>query len=116
MKFRTTQKAIRNGFNKVICVPYCALYNLVEYDDPVAYTVRNVGFGADIYDMGDGVAIATGYAPFGNVKPDYDTMRDYNERAGTITHDYKLSWDERRERIRTLQKDFITNVAGKKWD
>lgn len=64
MKFKTTQKAIRANYNKIICVPYCGLQTLLNYENPVAYTIRHEGWAADIYDMGGGVAIVTGYAPF----------------------------------------------------
>ena len=66
MKFKTTQKEIKANYNTIICVPYCGLQNLLNYESPVAYTVRREGWAADIYDMGGGVAIVTGYAPFGN--------------------------------------------------
>ena len=56
MKFKTTQKEIRANYNKIICVPYCGLQNLLNYEIPVAYTVRREGWAADIYDMGGGVA------------------------------------------------------------
>ena len=61
MKFKTTQKEIRANYNEIICVPYCGLQNLLNYESPVAYTARREGWGADIYDMGGGVAIVTGY-------------------------------------------------------
>ena len=61
MKFKTTQKEIRANYNKIICVPYCGLQTLLNYESPVAYTVRREGWAADIYDMSGGVAIVTGY-------------------------------------------------------
>lgn len=81
MKFKTTQKAIRVNYNKIICVPYCELQNLLNYESPVAYTVRRDGWAADIYDMGGGVAIATGYAPFGNIRPIYEQVKAVEEQA-----------------------------------
>ena len=52
MKFKTTQKAIKANYNTIICVPYCGLQNLLNYESPVAYTERREGWAADIYDMG----------------------------------------------------------------
>lgn len=40
MKFKTTQKAIKANYNTIICVPYCGLQNLLNYESPVAYTAR----------------------------------------------------------------------------
>lgn len=81
MKFKTTQKAIWANYNKIICVPYCGLQNLLNYESPVAYTVRREGWAADIYDMGGGVAIVTGYAPFGNIRPSYELRERYETDA-----------------------------------
>lgn len=76
-KFKTTQKAIKASYSTIISVPYCKLQSLLSYESPVAYTVRREGWAADVYDMGGGVAIATGYAPFGNVRPSYELLRRY---------------------------------------
>lgn len=46
MKFKTTQKEIRSNYPTVISVPYCGLQNLLNYESPVAYTVRREGWGA----------------------------------------------------------------------
>ena len=80
MKFKTTQKAIKTNYNTIICIPYCGLQNLLNYKSPVAYTVRREGWAADIYDMGGGVAIVTGYAPFGNVRPSYELRERYETK------------------------------------
>ena len=81
MKFKTTQKAIREGYNTIICVGYCNLQTVLAYENPIAYTSRREGWAADIYDMGGNVAIVTGYAPFGNVRPGYDICRKYEKQA-----------------------------------
>ena len=91
MKFKTTQKAIRANYPTVISVPYCGLQNLLNYESPVGYTVRREGWGADIYDMGGGVAIATGYSPFGNIRPSYELRERYETQAEKIRYDYSLS-------------------------
>lgn len=40
MKVRTTQKEIKNAYKNIISVPYCALQNLLNYQNPVAYASR----------------------------------------------------------------------------
>lgn len=110
MKFKTTQKAIRVNYNKIICVPYCELQNLLNYESPVAYTVRRDGWAADIYDMGGGVAIATGYAPFGNIRPIYEQVKAVEEQAKKIRYDYSLSYEQQREGLKSLARDFIKGV------
>lgn len=112
MKFKTTQKEIRANFNKIICVPYCELQTLLNYESPVAYTVRREGWAADIYDMGGGVAIVTGYAPFGNVRPGYDICRKYEKQAEKIRYNYDLSYDRQRDMLKSLAKKFVKEVCG----
>ena len=111
MKFRTTQKEIKANFDKIISVPYCSLQNLLNWESPVAYTTRREGWAAYIYDMGGGVAIVTGYAPFGNVRPAYELLKRYEKQAEKIRYDYSLSWAEQRAKLRQLAKEFIAEAA-----
>lgn len=112
MKFKTTQKEIRANYNKIICVPYCGLQALLNYESPVAYTVRREGWAADIYDMGGGVAIVTGYSPFGNIRPGYEQVKAVEEQAEKIRYDYSLSYDQQRESLKSLAKEFVKEVCA----
>lgn len=111
MKFKTTQKAIKANYNTIICVLYCDLQTLLNYESPVAYTVRREGWAADIYDMGGGVAIVTGYAPFGNVRPSYELLEQYETGAEKIRYNYSLAWEEQREQLKQLTRAFIEEVT-----
>ena len=111
MKFRVTQKDIKANFDKIISVPYCSFQNLLCWESPVAYTARREGWAADIYDMGEGVAIVTGYAPFGNIRPAYELRERYETQAAAIRYNYRLSWEEQREQLRQLAKDFIQEAV-----
>ena len=113
MKSKTTQKAIKTNYNTIICVPYCGLQNLLNYESPVAYTVRREGWAADIYDMGGGVAIVTGYAPFGNVRPSYELRERYEKQAEIIRDMYRYSTklNDTRNMLRELQAAFIEEVT-----
>ena len=112
MKFRVAQKEIKSNFDKIISVPYCSLQNLLNYESPIAYTARREGWAADIYDMGGGVAIVTGYAPFGNVRPAYELREQFEKQAETIRHNYTISWTEQREQLRQLAKEFIAEATN----
>lgn len=111
MKFKTTQKEIRENYNKIICVPYCGLQTLLNYESPIAYTVRREGWAADIYDMGGGVAIVTGYTPFGNIRPSYELRERYETDAEKIRYNYSLAWKEQREQLKQLARAFIVEVT-----
>ena len=108
MKFKTTQKAIKANYNTIIRVPYCGLQNLLICESPIAYTVCREGWAADIYDMGNGIAIVTGYAPFGNVCPSYELRKRYEKQAEQIR--YISSYDEKQNALRELQRAFIEEV------
>ena len=112
MKFKTTQKEIRANYNIIIYVPYCGLQNLLNYESPVAYTKRREGWAADIYDMGGGVAIVTGYVPFGNIRPKYEQVKAVEEQAEKIRYDYSLSYEQQRESLKSLARDFIKGVCN----
>ena len=111
MKFRVTQKEIKANFDKIISVPYCSLQNLLFWESPVAYTARREGWAADIYDMGGGVAIVTGYAPFGNIRPAYELLKRYEKRAESIRYSSSIPWTEHREKLQQLAKEFIAEAT-----
>ena len=113
MKYKTTKKAVNAGYAIRLSVGYCNLQFLLSQESPVAYTARREGWAADIYNMGGGVAIVTGYDPFGNVKPDYNTCRKYDQAAQKIRYDYSLTIDQQREALRELIDQFLQEVTGK---
>jgi hypothetical protein len=45
MKFKTTQKAIKQGYINIIKVSYCGLQSLLRCESPIAYTTRAEGWG-----------------------------------------------------------------------
>lgn len=110
MKFKTTQKEVKQGYKNVIQVPYCGLLFLLRCESPIAYTTRAEGWGADIYDFGD-TAIVTGYAPFGNIRPDYETNRRYDQRAREITNSVR-NWEERKALLDELIKEYLREVLN----
>ena len=110
MKFKTTQKAIKQGYKNVIRVPYCGLQNLLKCESPIAYTTRTEGWGADIYAFGN-TAIATGYASFGKIRPDYETNQRYEQRAKEIT-DGIYNWEEKKALLDELIKEYLQEVLN----
>lgn len=45
MKYKTTQRDVKNGYSNVIGVGYCGLQHLLNGESPAAYTVRREGWG-----------------------------------------------------------------------
>lgn len=110
MKYRTTKKAVNEGYCNKICVSYCGLQNLLSHKSETAYTTRREGWAADIYDFGT-TAIITGYAPFGNIRPGYDTCQRYEKEAEKIGYNHSLKWEEQTEQLDELIKQFIKEVT-----
>ena len=111
MKFKTTQKAIKQGYSNIIQGSACALQKLLSCESPIAYTTRVEGWGADIYAFGN-TAIVTGYAPFGNVRPDYEVNQRYEEKAREATEGI-YNWQEKKAILSGLIEEYIQEVTTK---
>ena len=109
MKFKTTQKAIKQGYKNVIQVSYCGLQSLLKCESPIAYTTRAEGWGADIYAFGN-TAIATGYAPFGSIRPCYEVNQRYEEKATKATEGV-YNWQEKKTILAELIEEYIKEVT-----
>lgn len=110
-KVETTAKSIRWQYGLLICVGYCALQDLLTYEQPQAYTHGVYGWNADVYDMsiiGRGnIAIVTGYRPFGQIHPSYEVTEKYEKLAMEIKQERH---DDIRARLRELIKQFVEEV------
>ena len=109
MKHKTTQKAIKERYNTIISVGYCNLQRLLKALEPVAYTYGVTGWKADIYAI-DGVAIVTGYQPFGNIKADYDICSKYEKEAIKITQSV-YDYEALKPALDNLISEFIEEVT-----
>ena len=113
MKFKTTKKAVKEGYRNIIEVGYCSLQHLLYYKDPVAYTSGTYGWNADIYDIGGGVAICTGYRPFGDIRVDYELVKEYDNKArDLIALSKEFDFAELKEMLDELLNEFIEKVLG----
>ena len=91
------------SFKKVIKVPYCKAQNLTRFLDPIAYTCGIYGWSADIYDLGYGVALCTGYKPFGeNIDPKF--LGELEEKARVISYS-SLPYEDRRAQVTKLLEE-----------
>ena len=90
MKYETTKKAILSNYSHVIKGGYCSLQTLLKFHSPSAYTAsKTYGWRADIYEITPSTVIVTGYAPFGNIVPDYETIKKYEEKAKELCEKYQ---------------------------
>lgn len=110
MKYKTTKRDVMDGYAAVISVGYCCLQTLLQCEPERAYTTRREGWAADIYDFGM-TAIVTGYAPFGNIKPSYEVCRKYELAAEKIAYNSSLKWEEQKQQLSALIREFIEEVT-----
>lgn len=90
MKYETTKKAILSNYPNVIKVGYCYLQTLLKFRSPNAYTAsKTYGWRADVYEITPNTVIVTGYAPFGNIAPDYVTVKKYEDKAEKLCEKYR---------------------------
>lgn len=107
MKFRTTQKEIKNNYSKIVEIGYCDLQYLLRYFDPVAYTCGVYGWNADIYII-DNIVICTGYRPFGNIRPNWQIIEKYNNMGRKLVD----MWDfeKAKEQAKQYIKQFYCEI------
>ena len=110
MKFKTTRKEICQNYKNVICVGYCKLDYLLTNHNPIAYNSGVDGWKCDIYDI-NGVAIVTGYQPFGNIRPDSDTIKKYEDEACKICCNSRGSFQNMLDQVDQLLNQFIEEVT-----
>ena len=84
MKFRTTNKQIKNNYGYIVRVGYCDLQDLLRGKEPFAYTCGIYGWNADFYDV-DGVCICTGYRSLCGENIDYNIIKKYQKKAEAIS-------------------------------
>ena len=90
MKYETTKKAILSNYPNVIKVGYCYLQTLLKFRSHNAYTAsKTYGWRADVYEITPNTVIVTGYAPFGNIAPDYVTVKKYEDKAEELCEKYR---------------------------
>lgn len=113
MKFKTTNRAINSYYNKVLRVGYCAMQGLLRHQEPIAYTCGVYGWNADLYIV-DGLAICTGYRPTGSAQVDYKLLDEYEKKAYAISSNYNLKFDEQKQQINALLREFVEMVKNQK--
>lgn len=102
MKYRTTDKALKEGYPQIIKLGYCEAENLLKWSDPEAYTRGTYGWKADVYRVDPWTAIVTGYAPCGNIRPSRELVEEYDNAARDfLGHVYGagMDGDEIREKM-----------------
>lgn len=111
MKYKTTKRAVMDGYGFVISVGYADLQELLRCKSPVAYTSGQYGWNADIYDFGN-IAICTGYRPFGNISSSkYGINRMFDKMAEEVYMDCNLSYDDKVKHLDDLSDKYVKYIV-----
>ena len=110
MKFKTTRKQINQNYNSVISIGYCDAQYLLQGKKPIAYNAGYYGWNYDLYDV-NGVAIVTGYRPWGNIHPDYDVIKKYEDEARKICGGSWGSFQNMMDQVDQLLNQFIKEAT-----
>lgn len=106
MAFKATRKEVMNHFCEVYAVSYCGIQHLMSGISPIAYTTsRTYGWRSNIYDIGNGIGISTGYGPIGKPVP-YELSQKYEDRAKQIIENNLWDLIEVRKLLDILIRDF----------
>ena len=109
MKCKTTKKEVTRNYSTILKVGYCDLQNLLNYENAFAYSAGASGWACDYYDV-NGACISTGYAPIG-VSVDYEIRKKYDTLSEKIRYDYSKTWEQQRDEIKELLKQFIKEAT-----
>lgn len=108
MPVKTTQKEIKRNYSKVYKFSYCEIQALLNNLSPTFYTTRAAGWGCNIYII-DGVALTTGYAPFGTDTP-YKLVQKYDCKAQKINSNYERTQKSKETGLKRLQRNMIKEL------
>lgn len=108
-KAKTTRKWVAGNYT-CYGTGYCNLQNLLYFQAPRFYTCGVYGWNCDVYTF-QGYAITTGYrGTVSHVDSQWETEKEYEERARKILADYNLSTEEQEKQVNKLLKDFLDKV------
>ncbi len=114
MKFRTTAKAIKEGYAKILTIGYCDMHGLLHYQNAMAYTAGVYGWNFDLYYI-DGVAICTGYrgTPTGNIYYYNEIVREYELKARAINNDWGIPYEKKRAKVNRLLSSCLLDLQAR---
>ena len=93
MNPRVSKREVREMYRNVIDVGYCNAQTLLSLSKIIGHTERAEGWGAGVVEVSNDTCIATGYAPFGNVKASYELCQKYEKLAEAEHNRYYEHYD-----------------------
>jgi hypothetical protein len=112
-KIKATKRDMRDNYF-IIGIGYCNAQWLLNYENPVAYSVGQYGWACDYYDV-DGVVISTGYSPLNNKNTlvSYEMIKSYNNKASLIIS-IGANYEQTRDAVKMLLIEFVREAKRNK--
>ena len=102
-----TNKEVRRVFDKVYSIGYGAMQFLLRFENRIGYNCGIYGWNYDVYSLGNGICICTGYRNMPGKTIPYELVQKYEKYASEILSEVCGKWDEKRKRMQVLIKDFL---------
>lgn len=111
MDLQLRRKDVVDAFPYIIKVGYCELqYTLKALDmERVGYICSVNGWNTDVYRLEKGIALTTGYRPFGNVRVDSDRLRALEGAVQAVPWEY---YDKRAQVARKGIESIIEDITS----
>lgn len=113
MKFKTTTKAIKNGYAKIYRCGYCDLAHLLRHENAKAYCSGVYGWNFDLYEL-DGIAITTGYRGMIGERIPSETITKYESKARKAIENGNFDYKKIKSSLDRLIKKFIEELRAQK--
>jgi hypothetical protein len=116
-KIKTTRREIKENF-KCYGFGYCALQNILYFENARFYTCGVYGWNFDAFVIehnGQEICLTTGYR--GMIYNDmqnitYDTVKEFDNKAEKIICNNTLSYDNKKIAVTALLHEFLDELIG----
>lgn len=109
MSMRVYKKHVRAAYPIVAYCGYCDLWYTLYFTPKIGHTERAEGWGCDIYELAPGIALTTGYAPFGNRSLPLALTERYEKEAKKILAGCTYN-DDAKNKLATLIEELVAEI------
>lgn len=116
-KIRTTRRELKDNFN-CYGFGYCELSNILYFENARFYTCGIYGWNFDAYVIehkGQEICLTTGYRNMienKSQKNSFSLGRKFDNEAGIIISDNKISYDNKKAAVTALLHEFLDELIG----
>lgn len=109
MSMRVYKKHVRAAYPIVAYCGYCDLWYTLYFTPKIGHTERAEGWGCDIYELAPGIALTTGYAPFGNRRLPLAITERYEKKAAQILEENSYCYTAK-EKLEVLLNELAAEI------